>query len=555
MIKNHLSYIYATNVVTKKINAPKYVILQCEEFLEIAEGKNNKYIINESKVNLIDNLLKLLIMPKGLRAGKTIYEAIVGFQAFFITAIICVAYKENINKRRYETALLEICRKNTKTFLIGLIFILLFFLEPKFSKFYSVAPDGSLSREVKEAIKEIIGSSPAIEQKFKIRRDDIFCKLTQNIYYPLNYSNSRLDGKLPSVFLIDEVGALPNNYAIEAMRSGQLTILNKLGCIISTKYPSENNPFEDEVSYCKKVLDKVIDDDKIFSLLYEPDDKKNWAYNDDILEQSNPLALELTEVMKDLKDKRKAAIEVISKRENFITKHCNIIYKGVETESYIALEDLKECKIDSFDWNRKEVYLGIDLAMTTDNCCVSMLTEEDGKIIARAWAFVPEDNVEEKNKLERINYYDFIREGYCFSCGNKTVDYLFIENMILNIEKKYGVIIKAIGYDRYNCLSTAQKLENEGYQVVEIKQHSSVLHQPTKLLQELILNKKFNYTENKLLEINFTNAKCVEDTNKNKYVSKKKTTGKVDMVVAIINAIYLVQQNQLFNLECSIDVL
>ncbi len=38
-------------------------------------------------------------------------------------------------------------------------------------------------------------------------------------------------------FLADEVGALPNSYAIESMRSGQLNILNKLGCIISTKYP------------------------------------------------------------------------------------------------------------------------------------------------------------------------------------------------------------------------------------------------------------------------------------------------------------------------------
>ena len=57
-----------------------------------------------------------------------------------------------------------------------------------------------------------------------------------------------MDGKLPNVFLADEVGALPNSYAIEAMRSGQLNILNKLGCIISTKYPTANNPFEDEVN-------------------------------------------------------------------------------------------------------------------------------------------------------------------------------------------------------------------------------------------------------------------------------------------------------------------
>ena len=80
-----------------------------------------------------------------------------------------------------------------------------------------------------------------------------------------------MDGKLPNVFLADEVGALPNSYAIEAMRSGQLNILNKLGCIISTKYPTANNPFEDEVNYAKRVLDGTQADDTVFSLLYEPE--------------------------------------------------------------------------------------------------------------------------------------------------------------------------------------------------------------------------------------------------------------------------------------------
>ena len=33
----------------------------------------------------------------------------------------------------------------------------------------------------------------------------------------------------------------------------------------------------------------------------------------------------------------------------------------------------------------------------------------------------------------------------------------------------------------------------------------------------------------------------------NRYVNKKKSSGKVDMVVALINAIYLLQQDIIFN--------
>ena len=72
------------------------------------------------------------------------------------------------------------------------------------------------------------------------------------------------------------------------------------------------------------------------------------------------------------------------------------------------------------------------------------------------------------------------------------------------------------------------------------------MHPPTKLLYEKIVNHEFEYEENKLLEINFENAKCVYDTNMNRYVNKKKSNGKVDMVMAIINGTYLLQQDIIF---------
>ena len=57
------------------------------------------------------------------------------------------------------------------------------------------------------------------------------------------------------------------------------------------------------------------------------------------------------------------------------------------------------------------------------------------------------------------------------------------------------------------------------------------------------MSREFLYEPNTLLEINFQNAKCTYDTNKNAYVHKKKSSGKVDMVVSLINAVYLLQQD------------
>ena len=552
---NNKAYEYAKKSIHLK-EVPKYVKKQCREFINIADGKSDKYYLDEEKIKQIENVLKLLIMPKGLKAGKPLYDCTCDYQWLLYISILAIVHRDNPSKRKYETAILEIARKNFKTYTIATLFILLFLLEPKFSKFYSVAPDGSLSREVKTAIEETLKSSPLIylhkeEPRFKILRDYITFKLKESKYYPLNYSSSRMDGKLPNVFLAYEVGALPNSYAIEAMRSGQLNILNKLGCIISTKYPTINNPFEDEVAYAKRVLDGLEEDETIFALLYEPDNPKNWTNDDLILKQSNPVALEIPEIWDDLLKKRARAIAIESSRENFLTKHCNIIYQG-STESYIDINDLQQCKVNHIEWTGRDVYLGVDLAMSNDNCAVAMVTEDEGKILVDAIAFIPEGRIDEKSQFEKIDYRQFINAMKCIACGNKTVDYGVIEDFVFHIEEKYNVHIKALGYDRFNALSSAQKWENgdngkySGINCIQIRQHSDTLHSPTKLVYEKIVNHQFEYEENKLLEINFANARVTYDTNMNKYVHKKKSNGKVDMVMAILNATYLLQQDIIF---------
>lgn len=546
------AYDYCKENVRRK-TTPKYVKLQMRDYMRIEEGKDKKYIVDLNHYNVIVGILKLLIMPKGLKAGKSLYECTTGYQWLIYTAVLCVKYRENTEKRRYETCLLEICRKNFKTYTVGTLFIILLLSEPNFSNFYSVAPDGALSREVREAVENTLKASPLVYYhngtcRFKIIRDYIQYIKKESKYTPLNYSTSTMDGKLPNVFCADEVGALPSTYAVEAMQSGQLNILNKLGFIISTKYPTVDNPFESYVKYSKQILDGIEKDETVFSLLYEPDKTKGWENDDLILKQANPVALEIPEIWDDLLKKRAKALAIESARENFVTKHCNIIYQGAGTETYIDVKDVQKCRVKEIDWSGKVVYVGLDLSESNDNTSVSMVAIGDNEeIIADVVAFIPEGRIEEKNAYEKIDYREYIRSGKVIPCGDKVIDYSVVENYIMSLEEKYKVEIQAIGYDRWNALSTAQKLANAGYNTIEVRQHSSVLHPPTKRLKEKILSGEFSYTQNKLLEINFQNARCTYDTNKNLYVNKKKSKGKVDMVVSLINACYLLEQDYFLN--------
>jgi len=560
-VTNTKAYEYCKKCVKAK-TTPKYVRKQMREFMRVSEDKDKRYMISGAKYKQIEGVLKLLVMPKGLKAGQSLYDCTTGYQWLIYTAVLCTVYRDNPERRRYETCILEICRKNFKTYTVGTLFIILFITEPNFSEFYSVAPDGKLSREIKEAITKTIKSSPLIYEykgvkRFKLLRDYIEFIARESKYTPLNYSNSNMDGKLPNVYCADEVGALPNTYAIEAMQSGQLNILNKLGFIISTKYPTIDNPIEEYVAYAKKVLDGIVKDDTIFSLLYEPDSPKNWESDDLVLKQANPVALEVPEIWQDLLKKRSKAVAMESARENFVTKHCNIIYQGAGTETYIDVNDVQKCKVNNIDWAGRVVYLGLDLSETNDNTSVAMVgVDDDDNILAEVVAFIPEGRIEEKNAFEKIDYKEFIRACKAIACGDKVIDYAVVEDFILGIEERYNVQVQAIGYDRYNALSTAQKLERAGYNTIEIRQHSSVLHPPTKRLKEKILAGEFQYTENKLLEINFQNSRCTYDTNKNLYVNKKKSKGKVDMVVALINAVYLLEQDYFLNqMDFTIQVL
>ena len=546
------AYEFCKTSVRRK-TTPKYVKAQMRDFMKVCEGKDKKYKVSEKKLKQLENILKILIMPRGLKAGQNLYKCTTGYQWLFYTAVLCTVYRENPSKRRYETGVLEISRKNFKTYTIATIFIFLFLTEPQFSKFFSVAPTYALSTEIKDAIATTIKSSPLIyeyagKKRFKILRDYIEFKPNEIRYTPLASNTGTLDGRLPNVFIADEVGAI-DPYAINAMRSGQLNILNKLGFIISTKYPdgSEENPFNAEVKYSKQVLDGIQPDETRFSLLYEPDKTEGWETDDNILKQANPVALEIPEIWEDLVKKRAYAIAVDGARENFLTKHCNIVYQS-STETYIDIKDVQACRVNKglIDWRGRVVYLGIDLSISIDNTAVSMVAlDDDNTILADSFCFIPEDRIEAKTATEKVDYKRLIDTGKVFACGDRVIDYNYVENFIKSVEERFGVQVQAIGYDPFNAIASVNRLANDGFITVEVKPLSRILHSATKLLREKVLKGEFEYEENPLLEMNFQNARIVYDTAQNLWIKKSKCPGKIDMVASLITAVHVLEQDAL----------
>lgn len=572
MVRDGRAYKYAQWAVSETEGmVPHYVKVQAQQWMDIVDDYNEDAYVDEKEFEKICNLLKLMIHPD---VHCSIYDAMEDYAWLLITATLCTMWREGSeiyddNKvsfesckiRYYTTALLEISRKNHKTFYCAVIIILLMLTGVGFGRYFSVAPTLAQSSEVKLAVRKILKSSPLLvdeeDPAFKILRSEVTCNINESNFTPLAYSNDNLDSRLANAFVADEAGGM-DSYPLEAMRSSQIEIINNLGMVISTQYPNDDNVFIDEVDIAKKLLDGVLESEDVgtyFSLLYEPDDELKtgeiWQKDGRCIYQSNPIAVEKKAVYKNIIKKRTAAILYENKRENYLCKHNNIRYRGLGVEGYIDIQKVKLCfgEIEKEWWKGRKVWIGLDLSLSEDNTVAAMVTEENGIIYAKVLGFLPDGRIEQKTSKEHVNYKRYIDHGDCIACGDEVIDYSVVENKIMTLEEEYGVTIMQIGYDKWNAISSVQKFEAAGYECVEIKQHSSVLHAPTKLLKEKILSKEFIYDSNRLLEINFQNARCTEDTNLNKYVNKKKSAGKVDMVVSLINAMYLLQQYMLYGVD------
>lgn len=544
---------YAEKVVAGKEITTKEVIIQCQWFLidlKKQHGEDFKYYFDIDKLKIINNLLKLFNFATGFVEGEQVLKNLVGFQCFFLANIFGWRFKDNPQKFRYNDITLYIARKNAKTALVGLVFLLLMLTEQNYSEFYSICLTKELAAEIRKAMVQILEASPLISKHFswsKSKTGIIECKITKSFFVPRTAEAGKNNSIRPSAFVSDEHANFKDNGNFTAMKSGQKNVINPLLFRTTTAYAIDNSIMLPDLDYIRKVFDGEVKNDRQFALLYYAYKENLW--NDIGIYQANPLRIE--ENYNTIREDRDKALVQENLVEEYLTKSMNYFMPANSGEKFITIDQLKPCKVKEYDWTGKNVYVGIDLAETDDNTAVSMITYdyETEKIITKSWAFIPKERIEEKSKKEDVNYKKEIEKGNCFACGGEVIDYSFVENFILELEEKYKVKIIQIGYDRRNALSSAQKFENAGYECVEVIQHSRILHAPIKWLKESVLNKKFKYEENKLLEINFTNARQTEDTNLNKYLNKKKSKGKIDLVMSLVDAIYLLLEKLLNNTD------
>lgn len=529
---------YANDVVNGIEVTTKEVIQQSKIFLSDLETQNEEdflYYLDKNEIRKVEKIIGLLNYATGLDViGESVLENLFNFQAFFFVNIFGWRFKEDAKSYRYQDVTLFIPRKNSKTFLAGIIFIVLMLTEDSYSEFYSICLDRSLATEVKKAMTQLIDASPAIQKHFKTSTTlsgKITCKLTNSFYQARTAEANRNNSIRPSAYIADEIGAFRDYKNINAMKSGQLSVKNPLRFKLTTAYAESESIMLEELDYIRKVYNGVIEDDRMFALLYYAEDEHKW--DDTGLKQSNPLRIEKN--YQKIRDNRKSALEKPLEQAEFLTKHMNIFVQNESEEKYIDFNLWKKCRADKIDLVGKEVVVGIDLALTTDLTAISIMYFEDGKFYLTSKGFLPEKSLSQRR--EKIDYRKLEKLDYCTITEGYIVAYNKVEEYIRSIETIYGCKIKSIVSDPYNALQMCENLAND-YEVILIKQTYTSLSPANKSFRNDVYLGNLVYARNELLDWCVSNAVTVKGkvTEDILLAKEKKNKQRIDLLVASIFA-------------------
>lgn len=519
---------YAEDVCNGKEITTTYVKKQCAIFLKDVRGENEKYIIDHDLLEKIEKLLKIMNMPTGFNKGQKVFDALAGFQCLVITAIFGVKLKSDITRRRYKTFTLFIPRKNGKNFLVSVILLLCLLLEDDYTEMYSISLDRDLASMTKKALTQLIERSPLLKNKFKLTTTlnaKITCKINKSFFQARTSFADKNNSIMPSVIVEDEIGAMQSYSNLNAIESGQLNIKNPLILKISTAYENNNSVMEEEVNYSKQVLDGIVEDERIFSLLYYASKENIW--NDIGIYEANPLRIE--DNYNEIRDMRKKAQVIKDKKVEFLTKHCNVFLQEDSDEAYIDMEFWKKSVVDKIDFTGKEVVIALDGSISYDLFAVTIGYKEDNKYYMKSHAFLPSGTLNKRR--EKIDYKEMERREYCTIHNADTVQYNLVEEYIRNIEKNLGCKIKAIVSDPYCMKQTMESLARD-YTVISLTQSYNNLTVATTEFRNEVYNGNLYHEKNKLYDWCVANTTLSEGKSGHIMVAKdkaKKNKKRIDM--------------------------
>lgn len=443
--------------------------------------------------------------------------------------------------RKYRYAYLEIPKKNGKTSLVAGLGLYHLTCDGPGGQIYCCAADRGQAELVYKAALQMIEQDGVLQEIVKITdsKKEIRNVETGTFLKVLSAEAYTKHGLNPSVVIFDELHAQPNRDLWDVMTFGAGAARKEpLWWVITTAGddPDRKSIGWEVHEYARRVRDGEIEDPTWYVKIYCADE------NDDIFDErtwykANP-SLGYTI------DIEKVREEAIGARNDPAKEK---LFRWLRLNQWVSLKSFSWLPLSLWDatvgkWNPAELvgkkcYLGLDLSSTIDltGACLLFPPQEgidDWRAIFEAW--IPEDNMKERIKRDKVPYDRWVKEKYLHATPGNVVDYEFVEARIISLSKQYNVL--EVDTDPWNSRMLTQRLMKQGIPVVEIPQDKAHMSPAMKEIERLIKTGKFTHEKHPVARWCWGNVSIIVDGNENIKPDKKKSTDRIDLIVALINA-------------------
>ena len=193
--------------------------------------------------------------------------------------------------------------------------------------------------------------------------------------------------------------------------------------------------------------------------------------------------------------------------------------------------DKGDIPIDTASLRGRECYCGLDLSSTSDITAFVPLHEGDKYIVVPHF-WLPRETLDLRVRRDHVPYDVWERQGLFHVTEGNVVDYNFVRKTINDLNKEFN--IKEIGVDRWNATQLITDLEGDGFTMVPIGMGFKDMSPGMKELYKLLLEGKIIHGGNPVLRWMAGNVVAEIDAAENIKPSKKKSTEKIDGIVAWI---------------------
>jgi len=457
--------------------------------------------------------------------------------------------------RQYTTAYIEIPKKMGKSETGAGVALYCLAADNEWSaEVYGCASDRQQASIVYDVAVDMVDQNPALKKKIKpvISQKRLIYTPTKSFYQVLSAESYSKHGFNVHAVIFDELHAQPNRGLFDVMTEGSGDARTQpLYFIITT---AGDDPDRTSIGWeMHDFSQQIITGDKVdptfYAMIYgiDRDNKRIWTGQDyhkvddidwkdeKIWTAVNPSINHTVDISK-VRDQFTRAQGNPSREKNFRWLRLNS-WEKVKTHKWLGVDFWDLCKVKLDNLEGRPCYGGLDLSTKIDMTSFVLLFPPDGvnkKWAVLSWFWLPEDNIAARVEKDQVPYDTWVQQNYLQTTPGNVIDYEFIEEFILKLADKYD--IQEIGYDPWNAMQTAIRLEDEGLTVAEVRQGYKSMSPPMKEIEQLTMGKKIQHDGHPILRWNLGNVEVKMDENENLRPVKGKGTERIDGLVAMINA-------------------